>query len=225
MLFLDRYVGSMFGSGDFRPSQYQDNPKPTSFEEQLSALQELVTTGKVRYVGVSNESAYGVCSMAALTRQFPELYPKIVSIQNSFSLVVRKDFEAGLGEACFHHNVGLLAYSPLAAGTLSGKYRKNVPKGARLTLFPGFMERYLGSSNEEAVNAYCDLAKKADLTPTQLALGWCYHNELVASSIIGATTMDQLEENIQAYDVRLSDDVSKEIEAIYAKYTDPTKAR
>lgn len=221
----DRYVGSMFGSGDFRPSQYQDNPKPTSFEEQLSALQELVTTGKVRYVGVSNESAYGVCSMAALARQFPELYPKIVSIQNSFSLVVRKDFEAGLGEACFHHNVGLLAYSPLAAGTLSGKYRKNVPKGARLTLFPGFMERYLGSSNEEAVNAYCDLAKKVDLTPTQLALGWCYHNELVASSIIGATTMDQLEENIQAYDVRLSDDVSKEIEAIYAKYTDPTKAR
>lgn len=223
----DRYTGGLFGSNDFRPSQYKDAPIPNSFEDQLAGLQQLVKEGKVRYVGVSNETPYGVCSMAALAKHFPDLYPKIVSIQNSYSLVVRKDYEAGLAEACYHHNVGLLAYSPLAGGTLTGKYRNHAetPKGSRLTLFPGFMERYLDSGNEEAVNAYCDLAHKNSLTPTQLALSWCYHNEIVTSTIIGATTLEQLEENLKAYDLHLSEAVNEEIANIYRKYTDPTKAR
>jgi aryl-alcohol dehydrogenase-like predicted oxidoreductase len=139
-------------------------------------------------------------------------------------LVVRKDYEAGLAETCYHHNVALLPYSPLAGGTLSGKYRSNSQEG-RLTLFPGFMERYLQSLNEEAVNAYCDLATKHNLTPTQLALAWCYHNELAASTIIGATTMEQLEENLMAYDIKLDDEILQEIDQIYKKYTDPTKAK
>jgi aryl-alcohol dehydrogenase-like predicted oxidoreductase len=165
--------------------------------------------------------------MVQLASQFPDLYPKIVSIQNSYSLVMRKDFEAGLGEACYHHNVGLLPYSPLAGGSLSGKYRdpENVPANARLKQFPGFMDRYLGSLNEQAVNKYCDLAAAHDLTPSELALSWCYHNEKVASTIIGATSMEQLDENIKAYDVRLSDDVHEEIAKIYNEFTDPTKAR
>lgn len=213
------------GAPDFTPTRYESAPTPTEFEEQLSALQELVKSGKVRYVGVSNETPYGVCSMTSLARQFPDLYPKIVSIQNSYSLVVRKDYEAGLAEACYHHKVGLLAYSPLAAGTLSGKYRGDVPKGARLTLFPGFMDRFLGSINEEAVNAYCELAEGDGLTPTQLSLAWCYHNDLVASSIIGATTLDQLHENLKAYDVQLTEEQHEEIDQIYKRYTDPTKAR
>jgi len=223
----DRYVGSMFGSGDFLPSVYEENPASTPFEEQLGALQELVKAGKVRYVGVSNETPYGVCSMVNLAKQFPDLYPKIVSIQNSYSLVVRKDYEAGLAEACYHNDVGLLAYSPLAGGSLSGKYRlaDDIPKGSRLTLFPGFMDRYLGSANEAAVNAYCDLAESNGITPTQLALSWCYHRELVSSSIIGATTMAQLEENIKAYDIRLDDNVQAKIKEIYRQFTDPTKAR
>jgi len=208
-------------------SDYEKAPEPNSFEEQLAALQTVVKSGKVRYVGVSNETPYGVCSFVQLAKQYPDLNPKIVSIQNSYSLVVRKDYEAGLAETCYHHNVGLLAYSPLAGGSLSGKYRNpdKIPKGSRLTLFPGFMKRYLGSQNEEAVNAYCDLAVNHNLTPTQLALSWCYHNELVATSIIGATTMEQLEDNLKAYDVRLGDDVQKEIADIYRKYTDPTKSR
>jgi aryl-alcohol dehydrogenase-like predicted oxidoreductase len=215
----------MFGSPDFTLSQYEAAPTPTEFEEQLAALQEVIRAGKVRYVGVSNETPYGVCCMVQLAKQYPDLYPKIVSIQNSYSLCVRKDFESGLAEACYHLNVGLLPYSPLAAGTLSGKYRKadSVPKGSRLTLFPGFMDRYLGSLNEQAVNAYCTIAEKHELTPTQLALSWCYHNELVASTIIGATTMDQLEENLKAYDVRLNDGIQAEIKEVYKKYTDPTK--
>jgi aryl-alcohol dehydrogenase-like predicted oxidoreductase len=164
--------------------------------------------------------------MASLAKQFPDLYAKIVSIQNSYSLVVRKDYEAGLAESCYHNDVGLLSYSPLAGGSLSGKYRdaNNIPKGSRLTLFPGFMDRFLGSQNEAAVNAYCDLAEESGLTPTELALGWCYHRELVTSTIIGATTMKQLEENLKAFDVRLEDDVQDKIKAIYKKFTDPTKS-
>lgn len=223
----DRYAGGLFGSGDFLPSEYEAAPVPEEFEVQLAALQEVVESGKVRYVGVSNETPYGVCAMAFLAKNYPKLYPKIVSIQNSYSLVVRKDFEAGLSEACYHHNVGLLAYSPLASGTLCGKYQDddNIPEGARLTLFPGFMDRYRNSLNSEAVGAYCDLARANGLSPSELALSWCYHRELVASTIIGATTMEQLEENLKAYDVRLKDEVHEKIKDIYKKYTDPTKAR
>lgn len=197
----------------------------TSFEEQLSALQELVEAGKVRYVGVSNETPYGVCSMAELAKHNPGLYPKIVSIQNSYSLVVRKDFEAGLAEACYHHNVGLMSYSPLASGVLTGKYAQNeIPKKARLNLFPGFMQRYRGSQNEAAVNEYCKIAKEAGISPAELALSWCYHREHVTSTIIGATTILQLKEDLGAYDIRLDDDVMEKISKVYKKYTDPTKA-
>jgi len=242
-----RYAGGLFGMGDFQPSEYETQFKkgalPVALKEQLGALKELIDAGKVRYFGVSNETPYGICAMAALSDHFPELYPKCVSIQNSYSLVVRKDYEAGNAEACYHHNVALLPYSPLAGGTLSGKYRKELLKKEgeddkdsstkpRLTLFPGYMARYLGSENEGAVNAYCDLAEKYDMTPSELALSWCYHNELVASTIIGATSMEQLEENLKAYDIHLDevkveDDgtMDDEISKIYKRYTDPTKAK
>jgi aryl-alcohol dehydrogenase-like predicted oxidoreductase len=120
----------------------------------------------------------------------------------------------------------MLPYSPLAGGSLTGKYRNpdKLPEKARLKLFPGFMDRYLGSLNEAAVNAYAALAEDIGLTPTQLALSWCYHREHVASTIIGATTMTQLHEDIQAYDVRLDDDTLSKINAIYKQYTDPTKS-
>lgn len=233
-----RYTGGLFGGDDFRPSQYAEQSEkhaPVALREQLAALKELVDAGKVRYFGVSNETPYGICAMAALADHFPELYPKCVSIQNSFSLVVRKDYEAGNAEACYHHDVSLLPYSPLAGGTLSGKYREKHGEGdgdrPRLTRFPGYMARYLGSENEGAVNAYCDLAEKYDMTPSEFALAWCYHNELVASTIIGATTMEQLEENLKAYDIRLDEveveggTMDDEISKIYKQYTDPTKAK
>jgi len=219
---IDRYTGGLFGQPDFSPSKLEES---TSFEEQLGALQELVQAGKVRYVGVSNETPYGVCSMAELAKHNPEKYPKIVSIQNSYSLVVRKDYEAGLAEACYHNNVGLLPYSPLASGVLTGKYnQKDVPKNARLNLFPGFMDRYLGSQNEAAVKEYCKIAKEAGISPAELALSWCYHNEHVTSTIIGATTIPQLKEDMAAYDIHLDEETMEKISKVYKKYTDPTKA-
>lgn len=223
MIAPDRYTGGLFGQPDFSPCKLEEF---TPFEEQLGALQELVDAGKVRYVGVSNETPFGVCSMVELAKHNPEKYPKIVSIQNSYSLVVRKDYEAGLAEACFHNNVGLLPYSPLAGGVLTGKYndKDHLPEKARLNLFPGFMDRYLGSQNEAAVKAYCDIAKEAGITPAELALSWCYHNEHVTSTIIGATTVSQLKEDMNAYDVRLDQDTMDKITQVYKQYTDPTKA-
>ena len=228
----DRYTGGLFGQTDFTPTQYEDAPAPNTFQEQLEGLQQVIRSGKVRYVGLSNETPYGMSQFVALAQQYPDLYPKIISVQNSYSLVVRKDYEAGLSEMNYHFNVGLLAYSPLAGGSLTGKYRdqdKSVlqKSGSRLTLFPGFMDRYLGSMNEAAVNAYCDCATKHNMTPSELALAWCYQNELVASTIIGATTLEQLHENCRAYDLKsqIDETILKDIDQIYKQYTDPTKAR
>jgi len=217
----DRYTGGLFGQPDFTPSSLYE---AVSFEEQLSAMNELVEAGKVRYVGVSNETPYGVCTMAEMAKREPEKYPRIASVQNSYSLVCRKDFEAGLAEACYHHEVALLPYSPLAGGVLTGKYGGKVSEKARLKMFPGFMERYLGSQNEAAVNAYGKISKELGLTPAQLALSWCYHREHVCSTIIGSTTIEQLEEDIQAYDIRLDEETMKKIHRVYQEYTDPTKA-
>jgi aryl-alcohol dehydrogenase-like predicted oxidoreductase len=218
----DRYV-PIFGSPDFSPTAYEEAPTPVPFQEQLEALQELITAGKVRHVGVSSETPYGICSLAQLVNQFPERYPKIITTQNAYSLVCRKDYEGGLSEVCYHHNVGLLAFSPLGGGALTGKYRnQELPPGSRFANFPDFMRRYLDKIREP-VDAYCQIAEKHGLSPAQLALSYCYHNELVSSTIIGATSLDQLEENIMAHDVRLSDEIIAEIQLVYGKYTDPTK--
>lgn len=220
----DRYTGGLFGQKDFSPSMLGER-EPVPFEETLEGLQKLIDDGKVRYVGVSNETPFGVCSMVDLAKSNPGKYPRIASIQNSYSLVVRKDFEAGLAEACYHHQVGLLPYSPLAGGSLTNKYadKENLPEGSRYTMFPGFMDRYYGSQNEAAVTAYSEIARSKGMTPAQLALSWCYHREHVASTIIGATQMSQLRENIEAYDIRLDEDTIAAIDQVYKKYTDPTK--
>jgi aryl-alcohol dehydrogenase-like predicted oxidoreductase len=225
----DRYIGGLFGQPDFTAEQYEQAPNPNSFQDQLEGLQQVIQSGQVRYIGLSNETPYGLMQFVTLAEQYPDLYSKVISVQNSYSLVVRKDYEAGLAEVCYHKNVGLLAYSPLAGGSLSGKYRVStqIPKGSRLILFPGFNDRYLVSQNKDAVNAYCDLAIANNLTPTQLGLAWCYQNKLIASTIIGATTLEQLHENCRAYDLKkdMNEKIMKEINIVYKKYTDPTKAR
>lgn len=216
----DRYV-PIFGQTTYNTSLERD---AISFEEQLSTLSDIVKSGKVRYIGVSNETPYGVMKFCELARHHG--LPKVVSIQNSYSLIVRTAFESGLTEVCCprNENIGLLAYSPLAGGLLSGKYaREDCPPKSRLNMFPGYMARYKQSLAQEAVKEYVTIASTFGLTPTELALAWCYKQPHVASSIIGATTMAQLKENINSYKKipLITDEVSSKIEDVYKRYKDP----
>lgn len=205
----------MFGQYQFDPSQEQ-NWVP--IREQLEALAELVREGKVRYVGVSNEHAWGVMEFVRLAREYD--LPRIASIQNSYSLINR-GYEFGLTEIGYREQVSLLAYSPLAFGYLSGKYLTDPKAPGRVTEFPGFAQRYDKPNVGPAVAAYAQLAHKHGMSPAQLALSFVYHRWFVSSTIIGATNMTQLAENLSAWDRPLNDDIMAEIEAIHLRYMNP----
>jgi aryl-alcohol dehydrogenase-like predicted oxidoreductase len=206
----------IFGQTEFNPAY--ERPC-TSIEETLSVLGELIKAGKIRHIGVSNESAWGVSEFIKQAEQ--KGLPRIVSIQNGYHLANRS-FENGLDEVCFRENVGLLAYSPLAFGQLSGKYLENPKAHGRLTIFPAsWSPRYLRPAVQEATKRYAALARANGMTPTQLALAWCYSRWFIASTIVGATNLGQLEENIDAFDVPLSDEVIKSVNAIHAEFTNP----
>ena len=188
-------------------------------EETLAALKELVDEGKVRYVGVSNESAWGVAEFCRIAEQ--QGLPRIVSIQNAYHLANRQ-FESGVDEACFREKVSLLAYSPLAFGQLTGKYIENPNVRARLNLFPAnWSPRYLRPRVLEATKRYMQIAADHGMTVTQLALAWCYSRWFVASTIIGATTMEQLAYDIDAYTIKLSEDVIKAVNEVHLDFTNP----
>lgn len=214
----DRYV-PLFGGAAYDAALERD---AVPFEEQLEAMQELVAEGKVRAIGVSNETSYGVMQFcqAAADRNLP----KIASIQNSYSLLVRTPIETNLSEVLSPRNlnVGLLAYSPLAGGALTGKYLHATPEGSRFTLFPGYMERFQKSDTMSAVAEYVEVANKYGLTPSQLAIAFCQSRWFVTSSIIGATSMDQLRENMDAFDVELSEECLADIDRVYKRWRDPT---
>ena len=147
--------------------------------------------------------------------------PRIASIQNGYHLANR-GFEAALDETCFRENVGMLAYSPLAFGQLTAKYIEDPKAQGRLTIFPPqWSPRYLRPKVVEATRRYAALARANGMTPTELALAWCYSRWFIASTIIGATTMTQLKENIDAFSVKLSDEVVKGVNAIHADITNP----
>ncbi|PRQ36591.1 putative aldo/keto reductase, NADP-dependent oxidoreductase domain-containing protein [Rosa chinensis] len=220
----DRYV-ALFGEYCYDPSKWRPS---VPFVEQLKALQEVVDEGKVRYIGVSNETSYGVMEFVHTAKV--EGLPKIVSIQNNYSLLVRTHFEIDLVEVCLpqHHNIGLLAYSPLSGGALTGKYidsNSDAARKGRLNLFPGYMERYNKSIAREATIKYIELAKKHGLTPVQLALGFARDRPFITSSIIGATSVNQLKEDIDAFlstERPLPAELAADIEDIYKRYRDPT---
>ena len=233
----DRYVGGSFGAPAFDITKERSSDVP--FEEQLRAFEELVREGKVRYIGVSNETSYGVSEFSHLHKTLPNL-PKIISIQNSYSLLVRVQYETDLAETCLKHNVGLLAYSPLAGeryrpsalpthhlflsgGSLSNKYNDgSSTEKDRFNLFPGYMARYSESLVKQAVGEYAALAVKYGMTPSELALAWCHSRWFVASTIIGATSLKQLKENVGAFEKKLPDECVAEINLIYKKFRDPT---
>lgn len=207
----------VFGATAFDPAKERAD---VAIEETLAALAQLIKEGKIGHIGVSNESAWGVCEY---TRQAEmKGLPRIATIQNLYNLTARGFETSLLDEACMRENVSLLAYSPLSFGQLSGKYLDNPKAHGRLTIFPPtWSPRYLRPPVLQAVKEYAGLARANGMTPAQMALAWCYSRWFVASTIIGATTLEQLKENIDAAQVTLSADVIEAINAIHARITNP----
>lgn len=197
---------------------WTENKPAVTLLETLEALTELQRAGKIRYIGVSNETAWGVMRYLNLAEKHD--LPRIVTIQNPYSLLNRS-FEVGLAEVSQYEGVELLAYSCLAFGTLTGKYLNGArPAGARNTLFSRFT-RYSSEQAEQAVAAYVDVAKRHNLDPAQMALAFVRQQAFVASTLLGATSIEQLATNIGSYNLTLSEDVLAELEAVHKRYTYP----
>lgn len=210
-----------FGAMYFDPALERTE---TSLLEQLEALDSLVKAGKIRHIGLSNETPYGVHEFVRLAEQHG--LARVVSIQNPYALTNRS-YENALDETCYRLNVGLLAYSPLAFGALTGKYDATgifdpqAPRG-RLSIYEATQkQRWARASAIATAKRYNDLAREHGLTPTQLALSFAYHKWQVASTIIGVTSQAQLTEDIAAWDVRLSAEVLQAIDAIRLELRDP----
>jgi aryl-alcohol dehydrogenase-like predicted oxidoreductase len=210
----DRYV-PMFGSTSYDVAQEHES---TPIAEQLSALAELVKAGKIRHIGLSNETPWGVSEFVRLAQELG--LPKIVSIQNAYHLLNR-NFENGLAEVCHHSNLGLLAYSPLAFGWLTGKYITDPNSHGRITLFPGFGQRYNKINVPTATKEYMRIAQEVGLPLTVIALAFARTRWFTSSVILGATTLEQLKENLDSADVQLSAEVIGKIEAIHRQYPNP----
>ncbi len=188
-----------------------------NFHESLATLDELIKEGKIRQVGISNETPWGAMRY---TEEAKKGLPKMVTIQNAYSLLCRS-FEVGLAEVAMRENIGLLAYSPLGFGVLSGKYLGGkMPENARLTLFPRFA-RYSGEEATRATEKYLELAQKHGLSLPQMALAFVNQRPFLTSNIIGATSIAQLEENIGSVDIELSDEIISEINAIHNSIPNP----
>lgn len=190
----------------------------TSLQETLQALEAEIQKGRIRYIGLSNETPWGTMKFLQIAEQLG--LSKFVSVQNPYSLLNRT-YEIGMSEIAKYEGVGLLAYSPLAFGYLTGKFRNGArPANARVTLFSRF-SRYSNPESEWATEQYAQLAERHGLTPTQLALAFIKQQFFVTSTIIGATNLDQLKENIQAFEIDLSEDVLKGIQAIHQQQPNP----
>ncbi len=206
----------LFSKRDYLPPAAGAETIP--IEETLSVLADFVAQGKVRHIGLSNETPWGTMRFLELSRS--GALPRVVTIQNSYNLLNRT-FDGGLSEICHEEGMRLLAYSPLAFGRLSGKYRGgNRPPGARLTLFSRFA-RYSGETADAAIEDYARIAEEAGLDFAQMSLAWINQRFHVASNLIGATTMEQLRSNIDSAGIELSDEVLAAIDAVHRRYPNP----
>lgn len=212
----------MFGQYQFDPTQELDaNGKPiewVSIRNQLETLAELIKEGKVRAIGLSNEQPWGLMEFLRIANEYN--LPRVAAVQNCYNLINR-GMEFGMSEVLYRENVSLLAYSPLAFGHLTGKYIDNPEAKGRVTMFLGYAQRYKKPGVFPASAAYAKLARVHGLTPTQLALSFVYQRWFVKSTIIGATTMAQLKENIDAWRVRLSPEILAEIEHLHLTMMNP----
>ncbi len=190
-----------------------------SFESVLKALEKFIKSGKIRYIGMSNETPYGLSKYIELSKN--KNLPRMMSVQNPYNLVNRT-YEIGMSEISIREKCGLLVYYPLATGALSGKYRNGqMPKNSRQALFKGW-ERHLNPLAMNAYEEYHKLAKEYDMTMAQLAQAFVNSRPFVTSNIIGATTMDQLKENIDSVNIELSDEIMKKINVIHNNNPNPS---
>ncbi len=208
----------IFGQKEFNPELERES---IAIEATLEALDRLVKEGKIRHIGVSNETPWGVSEFIKHAEHKQQA--RIISIQNPYHLMNRS-YEQGLTETCFREHVGLLAYSPLAFGRLTGKYVDDAQAKGRLTQFPAtWSPRYMRDEVLSTSARYTALARQHGLTPTQMALAWCYSRWFVTSTIIGATTLSQLEENLRATEVHLSEELIAAINVIHAEGANPAQ--
>lgn len=196
-----------------------DGQETTPIAETLAVLGDLVKAGKIRHVGLSNETPWGMMTFARIAEE--NGLPRPVSVQNPYNLLNRS-FEVGAAEVAIREDIGLLAYSPLAGGTLSGKYLNGAkPAGARMTEFAFNFTRYSTPLAGEAIAAYVDLARSHGLDPAQMALAYVNTRRFLTANIVGATSMQQLAANIDSLDVTLSPEVLQGIEALQQRYSNP----
>jgi aryl-alcohol dehydrogenase-like predicted oxidoreductase len=189
-----------------------------SLEETLEALTDLVKSGRVRYIGISNETPWGTNKYLDIAKK--RSMERIVTIQNPYSLLNRI-YEIGLAEISQHENIGLLAYSPLGFGQLTGKYINKTEQNSRLGLFGDWFTRYSNDECISAVKKYALIAKKHNMSLTHLALAFVNTRPFVTSNIIGATTMEQLKENISSVDVELTENILEEINQVHSSQPNP----
>ena len=208
-------ITNTFGNRNY---QYFNDSWEDNFEFILEKLKELIKIGKIRHIGLSNENPWGIMKFLDYSKQ--EL-PKMITVQNPYSLLNRL-FEVGSSEICKRENIGLLAYSPLGFGILTGKYfNGKMPKNSRLDLFPT-LKRYSNENSIKAAKLYQEVAKKHNLSLTHLSLSFVNDRPFVTSNIIGATNLEQLKENIESVNIKLSDEIISEINSINNKIPNPS---
>ena len=212
----DRPAGAFSGKLEY---EHKNSNSSVNIEETLEALNNLVKSGKVKHIGISNETAWGTNQYIKYSEQ--KKFTRIVSIQNAYNFLNRR-FEVDLSEIAIREKVGLLAYSPLAAGYLSGKYRNGaMPKNSRMDLFYDYWPRYRTPNSEKAIEEYWNLAKNFNLNLAQIAIKFCEIQSFVTTVIIGATKMEQLKSNIDSVNINLDKEIIKKIGEIQRRYPNP----
>ena len=207
---------NMFGRLGY---EHKDNNEWNKFEDILENLKKFIGEGKIRNIGLSNETPWGTSKFLEISKE--KNLPRMMSVQNPYSLLNRT-YEVGLAEVSIREKIGLLAYSPLACGYLSGKYRNNqMPKNSRVALDPNFWTRYNKPNANIAVDAYYEIAKKNNLDLAQMSLKFCEIQPFMTSVIIGATTMEQLKTDIESVNLNLNNEVIKQINEIQKIYPNP----
>lgn len=211
----------MFGEYQFDPAKEFDNGQPKHWvpiRNQLETLAKLIQEGKVRAIGLSNEQPWGVMEFLRIAKEYD--LPRIASIQNCYNLMNR-GMEFGMTEILYREQVGLLAYSPLAFGHLTGKYIDDPQAKGRVTMFLGYAQRYKKPGVPPTSAAYAALARKYGLTPTQMALSFVMHRWFVTGTLVGATSMTQLKEDMDAWNTQLPPELLQEIEQLHLMMMNP----